>query len=90
LLKRNWKPWFYSQEGQEYRTNALLESIQGEYDPSNKHWSHLDSNNYYAPFVDLFGTGIIGANQSHPEWDKYGWNYDVNDHGITGWGVSER
>jgi hypothetical protein len=32
-----------------------------------------------------FGTGIIGAKQSHPEWDKYGWSYDENSHGIMGW-----
>jgi hypothetical protein len=83
IVKEELEALVYSQEGQEYRTNALLESIQGEYDPQTN-TGRIWTDNYYAPFVE-FGTGIIGANQSHPEWDRYGWNYDVNSHGITGW-----
>lgn len=32
-----------------------------------------------------FGTGIVGANKPHPEASKYGWKYDINKHGDSGW-----
>lgn len=32
-----------------------------------------------------FGTGIIGERNRHPEASKYGWKYDINNHGDKGW-----
>lgn len=32
-----------------------------------------------------FGTGIVGQRNPHPEASKYGWLYDINNHGDKGW-----
>lgn len=32
-----------------------------------------------------FGTGIAGKYNSHPDANKIGWEYDVNNHGAKGW-----
>lgn len=42
------------------------------------------TNCVYAKFVE-FGTGIVGKNNSHPEADEKGWQYDTNGHGDSGW-----
>lgn len=38
----------------------------------------------HAAFVE-FGSGIVGANNPHPEVAIAGWRYDVNEHGELGW-----
>src|SRR5690554_2123449 len=45
----------------------------------------------YAMYVE-FGTGIVGTGMSeekkgkpHPKASESGWNYDVNEHGESGW-----
>lgn len=38
----------------------------------------------YAIFVE-FGTGVVGEGSSHPKASEYGWVYDVNGHGESGW-----
>lgn len=32
-----------------------------------------------------FGTGVVGANNPHPEIAVAGWRYDSNQHGELGW-----
>lgn len=38
----------------------------------------------HAAFVE-FGTGIVGADNPHPEVAIAGWRYDTNEHGVLGW-----
>ena len=38
----------------------------------------------YAIYVE-YGTGIVGARESHPNPMAQGWVYDVNNHGEKGW-----
>lgn len=38
----------------------------------------------YAMYVE-FGTGVVGAKDSHPQVLSRGWRYDVNEHGELGW-----
>ena len=52
IVKEELQDLVYSQPGQEFRTNALIESIRGEYDPqtnTGKIWT----DNEYAPFVEF-------------------------------------
>lgn len=42
---------------------------------------HMDTP--YAAYVE-FGTGIVGENSPHPNAGKR-WDYDVNQHGESGW-----
>ena len=62
-------------------TGALHDSITGEYIKA-LHSGTISTNVYYAAFVE-YGTGIVGADNSHP--DSGGWAYDVNNHGDAGW-----
>ena len=78
IVKEELQELVYSQPGEEYRTMALLESIQGEYD-SKTGTGRIWTDNYYAPFVE-FGTGIIGGQAPHPESGIHGWAY-----GTEGW-----
>lgn len=41
-------------------------------------------DNEYYTFVE-YGTGIVGANSSHPDTSGFGWVYDTNNHGESGW-----
>lgn len=38
----------------------------------------------YAMFVE-YGTGIVGDANKHPKSNEFGWRYDVNNHGESGW-----
>lgn len=69
-------------------TGELSDSIWGFYDEES-HVGFVRSSAPYAIFVE-YGTGIMGADASHPEmegeWNPPGgWVYDHNDHGDKGW-----
>lgn len=67
-------------------TGELLASInaeQGAVIQDGAKWI-VYTNCPWAKFVE-FGTGIIGANSSHPDTSIVGWKYDVNNHGEKGW-----
>lgn len=38
----------------------------------------------YAEFVE-YGTGIVGSYEPHPDTDNKGWEYDLHEHGTSGW-----
>lgn len=38
----------------------------------------------WAPYVE-FGTGVVGAQNPHPDTSIADWKYDVNGHGEAGW-----
>lgn len=78
-------------------TSTLIDSIMGEYDGKQRTgniFTMLD----YAVLVE-YGTGIVGANSSHPGLGDADWNnpesvtvkgetystYDQNNHGEAGW-----
>lgn len=44
----------------------------------------ISVNNDYAVFVE-YGTGIVGDSFQHPKANEYGWIYDINSHGESGW-----
>ena len=45
---------------------------------------YIRVNAEYGVFVE-FGTGIVGDSKQHPLVGEFGWEYDVNNHGETGW-----
>lgn len=63
-------------------THDLASSITSHADKYSGYITTGDND--HAHFVE-FGTGIIGANSSHPEAGKHGWVYDKNAHGQDGW-----
>lgn len=83
IVKEELQDLVYSQPGQEFRTNALIESIRGEYDPQTN-TGRIWTDNYYAPFVE-FGTGVVGEGSPHPEAGVHGWQYDYKGRGWEGW-----
>lgn len=83
LVKEELEELVYSQPGEEYRTNALMDSIEGYYDADAKK-GYVFTDLPYAPYVE-FGTGVMGASKPRPEASKHGWEYDVNRHGRAGW-----
>lgn len=62
-------------------TGFLHDSITGEYH-KGQHSGTIYAGAYYAAFVE-YGTGIIGADNPHPEPQE--WEYDTNGHGMAGW-----
>ena len=60
----------------------LIASIEGVYDPAT-HVGVIFAGSPHAVFVE-YGTGIVGANASHPD-PVAGWKYDSNNHGEEGW-----
>ena len=38
----------------------------------------------YAVYLE-YGTGIVGSENQHPQFERAGWEYDVNNHGEKGW-----
>lgn len=69
-----------AQLGAEY-TGALKNSIEGYYSPSYN-VGIIKAGAYYAAYVE-FGTGVVGKGSPHP--NPEGWQYDVNEHGDSGW-----
>ena len=62
-------------------TGELESSIEGYFSPSVG-VGIIKAGAPYAVYVE-FGTGIVGKGQPHPSPD--GWQYDINDHGESGW-----
>ena len=62
-------------------TGELMNSIEGYYSPSYN-VGIIKAGAYYAAYVE-FGTGVVGAASPHP--NPQGWQYDVNNHGDSGW-----
>ena len=62
-------------------SGELMASIQKEV---TKEFARVYTVNDHALFAE-FGTGIIGADNPHPEASVQGWTYDVNGHGEKGW-----
>lgn len=61
----------------------LLGSVYGFYHPGNR-IGYVRTDSLYAVFVE-FGTGIKGADNSHPVAEDVGWAYDIHNHGEEGW-----
>jgi hypothetical protein len=71
-----------------YMTGALSESVNyrmvGE-DGLVTAGEGLDSKyGSYAMFVE-YGTGIVGKENHHPEYEEAGYEYDLNNHDHGGW-----
>lgn len=64
-------------------TGHLEESIKGVYFPQ-EHLGVVFTDVPYALFVE-YGTGIVGENSQHPEAGEIEWEYDVHNHGESGW-----
>lgn len=64
-------------------TSLLFESIEGVYNPET-HVGIVMAAVSYAIYVE-YGTGIVGAENPHPEPEKIGWDYDIHEHGEGGW-----
>lgn len=64
-----------------YDSGELYNSI---HEVSNGNVGYVIADAAHAAFV-CFGTGVVGANNPHPEVAIAGWKYDVNSHGELGW-----
>lgn len=64
-----------------YDTGELVNGIESQY---RDKIGLVVSTAPHSIFCE-FGTGIVGANNPHPEVAIAGWRYDVNDHGELGW-----
>ena len=62
-------------------TGELMNSIEGYYSPTYN-VGIIKAGAYYAAYVE-FGTGVVGSQSPHPS--PQGWQYDVDDHGDSGW-----
>lgn len=62
-------------------TGELMNSIEGYYSPTYN-VGIIKAGAYYAAYVE-FGTGVVGKSSPHP--NPEGWQYDVNNHGDSGW-----
>lgn len=67
-------------------TSELLQSINHEYGGAVKDGGKwiIYTGCEYAPFVE-FGSGIVGAENPHPDTSLVNWKYDINSHGEAGW-----
>ena len=63
-----------------YDTGTLSQSLRAEM--LSEHEGVVTTDVAYALFVE-YGTGAVGAIQSHPE--PNGYVYDKNGHGLDGW-----
>lgn len=64
-------------------TGDLANSIHGAYN-SQSHIGIIYAGAWYAVYVE-FGTGVVGSESPHPNFQESGWQYDVNNHGEMGW-----
>lgn len=64
-----------------YDTGALVKGIESRYEGAV---GFVSSTAAHSCFCE-FGTGIIGAQNPHPDVAILGWRYDVNNHGDLGW-----
>lgn len=64
-----------------YDTGELMRGIESQYKGKV---GFVVSTATHSIFCE-FGTGIVGAENPHPEVAIAGWRYDVNNHGELGW-----
>ena len=67
-------------------SGELLSSIKAEYNgniPDGASWMIV--TDCPCAFYVEFGTGIVGADNPHPDPGIAGWKYDINQHGDLGW-----
>lgn len=64
-----------------YDTGELMRGIESQYKGKI---GFVVSTATHSIFCE-FGTGIVGAQNPHPEVAIAGWRYDVNEHGQLGW-----
>lgn len=64
-----------------YDTGELMRGIESQYKGKI---GFVVSTAAHSIFCE-FGTGIVGAQNPHPEVAIAGWRYDVNEHGQLGW-----
>lgn len=64
-------------------TGELERTIDGYFDPISR-IGYVYAASPHAFYVE-YGTGIIGAENQHPEPGRAAWQYDVNGHGDEGW-----
>lgn len=63
-----------------YDSGELVNGIDSKYSGGK---GYIVSNAAHSAFCE-FGTGIVGAMSPHPD-PIPGWEYDVNEHGESGW-----
>ena len=61
----------------------LERSIYGYFDPMSR-IGYVIAGAPHAIYVE-YGTGMVGAENPHPEAGRASWEYDVNGHGLNGW-----
>lgn len=66
-----------------FDTGNLADSIEGYFDEQTR-VGFIKADCWYAVYVE-YGTGVVGASQSHPNAAVHGWAYDINHHGESGW-----
>lgn len=64
-----------------YDSGELVNGIDSQYSGGK---GFVVSTATHSVFCE-FGTGVVGANNPHPEIAIAGWRYDVNQHGELGW-----
>lgn len=64
-----------------YDSGELVKGIESQYSGGK---GFVVSTATHSIFCE-FGTGVVGANNPHPEIAIAGWSYDVNQHGELGW-----
>lgn len=64
-----------------YDSGELMRGIESQYKGKV---GFVVSTATHSVFCE-FGTGIMGAENPHPEVAIAGWRYDVNNHGELGW-----
>lgn len=64
-------------------SGELEHSIFGYYDEQSR-IGYIIAGAPHAFYVE-YGTGIVGAENPHPEAGEARWQYDVNHHGTGGW-----
>ena len=66
-----------------FDTGNLADSIQGYFD-ADVGIGFIRAECWYAVYVE-YGTGVVGADSAHPLAGAHGWQYDINNHGDSGW-----
>lgn len=67
----------------EFSTGEMERSVMSYVD-LNKGIAIIRVNAEYGAYVE-FGTGVVGKKSPMAEANRYGWRYDVNNHGDSGW-----
>lgn len=64
-----------------YDSGELVNGMESQYSGGK---GYIVSTATHSVFCE-FGTGVVGANNPHPDVAVLGWSYDVNQHGELGW-----